>query len=53
MSSHFERLYKQNMLPGAEFLSIHRKLSQYQTRMGAIIAIQLQSSIRKILDTHT
>ena len=38
-----------NLLYHAEFLSIHFKLTKYQTLIGTIIASQLQSSIRKNL----
>ena len=36
----------------AEFLSIHFKLRKYQRVIGTIIASQLQSSIKNILESH-
>jgi hypothetical protein len=44
--------YFEPLLGHPEFRSTHLKLNQYQSMIGAIIAIQLQSSIRNTVETQ-
>ena len=49
---YFAPAYSEPGLGHPEFRSTHFRLNQYQTMMGAIIAIQLQSSIRNTVETQ-